>query len=558
MIPSRPTPPGFGSAPKPKLRRPAIVFQPRVYQGLKQGVDQLANVVRLTLGPLPRAVAIERMSRDRSPEILDDSATITRRVIQLPQRTVDVGAMLLRHSLWQMHEAVGDGSTTMAVIFQALLDEGIKYIVSAQGDPMLLRRGLERHMKTAIQALRACATPLQGRDKIAQMAMGLCQDDEMARLLGEIFDIVGGDGMVEIRGSSRRVTEREYIEGTYWDGSGWCSSLMETDHARHRTVLDDAAILITDISVENAGDLVPVLEMAVQAKLRNLVLVLRKIPDSGIALLLHNQKSGVINTLAVRTPKIIEADRMAALEDLAVLTGGRVFLGSESLAGVKPADLGHARQAWATADYFGVIGGKGDPHQLRQHIVRIRAMMNRSEGEDRERFQKRLGRLLGGTAILYVGGSTESETELRKAKAERAALTLRAALRGGVVPGGGAALLACQKALRLADDGHDAGGGPDDQAARRILCRALEEPLRVIAANAGYNPDTIVDRVKAAPDGYGFDAWTGQVVDMREAGIVDAALVLEKALQVAVSGASMALTTEVIVHRKRPQEAYTP
>jgi chaperonin GroEL len=334
---------------------------------------------------------------------------------------------------------------------------------------------------------------------------------------------------------------------------------METDPIQHQAVMEDAAILISDISVTNMQQIIPVLELAAGAKIPRLVLVTLNMSSEAIAVLVHNKQAKVIDTLAVRTPAIGDLDQMAALEDLAVLTGGRYFCqaAGQTLDHIRLEDLGRLRRAWATDDKFGIVGGKGDQHQLRQHIQTIRSQFTDAEGDQKEKLQERLGRLIGGTAMLYIGGHTETEIKTRMEVAKRTVVTLRAVLDGGVVPGGGVALLNCQPVLQQAV--REAGlDDPDRRAALLILKRALEAPIRTIADNAGFTPDTIVDKVRQSQPGFGLDVLSGQVVDMRAASILDPASVLEKAITVAVHTAATALTTDVIIHRRRPPEQVEP
>jgi chaperonin GroEL len=301
---------------------------------------------------------------------------------------------------------------------------------------------------------------------------------------------------------------------------------------------------------------VPVLEKCVKGGCQKLVIVAKEVSDSVIGLLVNNNTARTIQTLAVRTPRILEMDRVAAMEDIAVLTGGKIFYSAANpnLEDFQVEDLGQARRAWATESLFGIFGGKGDPRRVRQHLKNVQARMPFAELEsEKTQMQRRIGRLLGGTAILRVGGMTETERENRKEMANRAISGLRSAMRSGVVAGGGAALLHARAALAELAAEND-----DEAIAYKILGRALEEPLRAIAQNAGFLPDLVVEKVKEAPRGAGFDACQGKIVDLRASGIVDAALVLEKALQVAASGAAQALTTDVIVHHRRPVETVEP
>jgi chaperonin GroEL len=321
-------------------------------------------------------------------------------------------------------------------------------------------------------------------------------------------------------------------------------------------MFEDAALLITDLALTEPAQLVPVLEKCVRGGIKRLVILAKEVSDKVIGLLVNNNKAKTIETVAVRTPRVLEMERVAAMEDIAALAGGKIFYSvtRDTLETFQVENLGRARRAWATESLFGLFGGKGDPRRLRQHLANIRSrLLLAEEDNDKRTLQQRLGRLAGGTAILRIGGATELEIETRKGVAERAVTNLRSAVQGGVVPGGGAALLAGQAALADLP-----AGCAEEAVAYKILARALEEPMRTIARNAGANPDIIVEKVKACPPGHGYDARRRQIVDMREAGILDPALMLAKALDIAVSGAAMALTTDVIVHHSEPKETVEP
>jgi chaperonin GroEL len=541
----------------PKPRKPVVTLQPRTYREILRGTDVIANAVRPTLGPLPRLVVLEALRRTDVPEFLDDAAIIGRRIFEIQPRGCDVGAMLLRQALWKMHQEAGDGSATMAVMYQALLHEGIRYVTQFDCNAMLLRSGLEKGLRAVAESLCREATPLAGRQDITNMAAGMCQgDQEMAQILGEIFDIVGPDGMIVVEGYQKAELEREYIEGTYWKLSGWFSRQMLSHPAEKRETFEDAALLITDFDLKDPLVLVPVLERCVKAGVKQLLIIAKEVSDRVIGLLVNNNRAKTIQTLVVRNPKVREMDRVAAMEDIAALTGGRVFYAAaySSLDDFRVEDLGHARRAWATESLFGIYGGKGDPRHIRQHIARISSLLRLAQDEyEKKDLQTRLGRLNGGTVILRVGAIHETAREQRKMVAERAVTALRNAIFGGVVPGGGLALLNAQSALCGLPAANE-----EEAYAYKILARALEEPLRAIAKNAGYVPDVIVEKVKAAPHGHGFDVRTGQLVDMRSCGIVDSLSVLQKALEIAVGGAAIALTTDVIIHHKMPIESIEP
>jgi chaperonin GroEL len=497
-------------------------------------------------------VALASSSPNHLPEILDDSATILRRIIQLPDPYADMGAMLLRHTLWQVHKAVGDGTATTAVLLQAIMRHGTHYL-AAGGNAMDLKRGLERGLAAAVTALRGLARPLEGPAEIVKSAEALCHDAEMAALLGEIFDIVGPDGYVQVEASHSLGLERQYVEGVHWC-EGYFSPYFMTDPRKQEARLENPAILISDLRLTTAEQLMPVLEQLARANQRSLLVIAQEVSGGALGLLVANHQAGTLRLLAVKAPSY-GIHQAAILEDLAALTGGRVVTqaGGERAQDVSPVDLGHARQVWANARAFGILGGKGDPVKLRQRIAQVKADLAATQDPaDREKVRERLGKLLGGIAILQVGAATKVELEARKARAERAVMALRLALAKGVVPGGGTAYLACQPSV-------DRLSAPsDEKVGLQTLSYALEEPLRVIACNAGYEPSTVVAQVKASSPGWGFDALTGQVVDMWAAGILDPAWVLKTALEAAVSGAAMALTTDVLVHHRSPEAVFEP
>ena len=555
------TPPGIPADakkhPLPRLRKPSVVAQPYTHRMLQRGINVIANTVRPTLGPLPRLVMLEGLRRYDRPELLDNAATIARRIVAINPRGSDVGAMLLRQALWKMHVEAGDGGATMAVMYQVLMNEGLRYVTQAGANAMLLRRGLEAALPAVLAALDQQAVPLSGQAAIAGMARGMCQnDDALAELLGEILDIVGPDGLIIVEKWNKLGLEREYIEGTYWHLSGWWSRWLVKEPGTKRTMFEDAALLITDLRLNDPNQLVPVLDKCAQGGVKKLVIVSAEMSDSVIGLLVKNNQAKTIESLAVRTPRVGEQARVESMEDIALLSGGRAFYsgGRDNLEDFEVADLGHARRAWATESLFGIYGGKGDARKLRQHLQHLRGQLKLAElDSDQRELQQRIGRASGGTAILRVGGATESQIETRKAVAQRAVTSLRNAVQSGVVAGGGASLLSARLALADLPVRHD-----DDRAAYRILARALEEPLRTIVRNAGAQPDIVVEKVKDCPPGYGFDVHARQLVDMRAAGIQDALNVLKKAVEIAVSGAAMSLTTDVIVHHKKPKESLEP
>jgi chaperonin GroEL len=537
---------------------PGLLFAYPARLALRRGIDCLADVIRPTLGPAPRYVAVANSFPNRPPELLDDAALILRRVVQLPDPYENMGAMLLRHTLWQVHKAVGDGTATTAVLLQAILRHTGRYL-AAGGNPTGVRHGLEQGLAVVVAALRDLAKPLEGAAEIARVAQALCHDPEMATLLGEIFDTVGPDSYVQVEDGQTRGLEREYVEGIHWY-EGFFSSYFITDPHKQEARLDNPAILISDLCLTTAEQLATLLDAVrrvARANGRSLMLIAQEVSGSALGLLVTNHRAEKVRVLAVKAPSASYGrHRDGLLQDVAILTGGHAVIqaAGERAQDLSLGDLGHARQAWATAFTSGVLGGRGDPIKLRQHISHLRAELAASpNSDDRAKLRERLGKLMGGTAILQVGAATKTELMVRKARAERAVLALGRALASGVVPGGGAAYLACQQALSDLSV-----QSSDEAAALKALHQALEEPSRVIAGNAGHEPARVVAQVKSSRVGWGLDARTGQVVDMWAAGILDPVQVLQTALEAAVSGAVMALTTDVLVHRRKPKMVFEP
>jgi chaperonin GroEL len=422
---------------------------------------------------------------------------------------------------------------------------------------MRLKSFLEQGMILVLDELEGMSVRLAGKEKLAQIAESLCYDPDLAGYMGEIFDIIGEWGRLEIRKGRGRDHEREYVEGMYWN-RGLLSREMYTDHSKPRVELEDAAILISDLQIEEPRQLFPVLELALRAEIPALLIVAEKLSTNAIGFLLANKDPERFQAIAVRVPGTGKEQQAGALKDLSVLTGGRPFIqvAGDTLEGIKIGDLGRARRVWANYQNFGIIGGKGDPRTLRQHIAELRRAHEHTDAiQDRDALRERVGKLMGGSATLRVGGVTEMEIDARVEVAKRTATTMRLAMMDGVLPGGGAALLACRPALqeKLA-----ASTDPDERAAYRILIRAMEAPFRTIVSNAGYDASDVMAEVRLAGPDHGFDATRGQVVEMIEAGIYDAAAVLRAVVFGALSTSAMALTVDVLVHHAEPEQAALP
>ena len=540
---------------EPRPLTPYVVFQPRVHRGLRRGIAKIVSAVQPTLGPHSRVTAVQHAGERGLPDLFDNGAEIVRRILQIPDRDEDLGAMLVRDMMWRVQLQVGDGTAMAALLYQAVYDGGVHYLAS-DGHASRLRSGLEKGIRLIIDQLGQMTTRLEGKPQLARLAASICYDESLALLLGEIFEIIGEFGRVEIREGRGRRHEREYVEGMYWD-SGLMSRWMATDQGRKRCDFENAAILITDLEFTDPRQLLPALAAAIDADLPALLIIANNLSDAVLSFLAANKKPEKFQAVAVRTPGFGD-DQMMELQNLTVLTGGRSFLRvlDSSLEGITVADFGYARRVWADMSYFGVVGGKGDARGLREHLVSLRRQYAQTEDPVRKaKLRAQIGKLMGGSATLWIGGTTESEIKRGTAIAERTAQAMRGALADGVVPGGGAALLACHPALEQAQA---AAEDPDERAAYRILARAVEAPMRAIIRNAGFDEYATTSLVRAAGQGYGLDVETGRVVDMAAAGIYDPANVVKSAAYAAISGAALALTVDVVVHRRRPPLAEPP
>ena len=541
-------------APKPKPRRPEIVFQPQTYRRFQEGTNLIINAIRPTLGPLPRTVAIEQTGfRHKPPELLDDGATIARRIIQIKNRSKDVGAMFVRHMLWSLYETVGDGTATAAILFQSLFNQGVRYVIDGD-NPMRLRHHLETLTPLLLNNIQTQTTHLSGKNNLAALAETICYDPPLSKILGEIFDVIGDDGRLEIRSGSGTELERTYVEGVYWDG-GLASRAMVDNLKTHQATLENAAILVTDLEIKEPYELVPVLDMALTCGIKHLVIVAKTITDRALGILLIKENREKLKTIVVKTPGYEISSQHDALEDMSIITGATPMLeaAGSTLATIKAGHFGTARRVWADYEFFGLVAGRSDSRALRSHVSALRKIfINISEPQERQRLQIRLEKLMNGTAILYIGDHTLVALEARRALAERTAKALRGVIRDGVVLGGGVALLNCRhllhEILRQSQEN-------EERTACRLLLTALEAPIRTILRNAGYDPCELMPEINKHGQGFGFDAIRRQIVDMSAAGIFDSASVVKHSLYSAVHAAALALTVDVIIHRKAPPQS---
>jgi len=525
-------------------------------QSLHEGMSVLANAVAPALGPHGRLVAIQRETgpRNKPPELLNDGAAIARRIYGLPNRWQTMGLLLARHMAAQVEAAVGDGGSTAIVLARAIMASGIKRI-AAGCDPMQLRRGLEKVLPVARAAIAQTARPLALDQHILALATAITGREDLARLVHECFEVVGQHGAIEVRPSQSLAHEREYIQGALWN-EGWTSAHFVTSGGA--AVLHQPYMLCATHRLTTAAQLAPLMSKLIEANAtatrtqpRGLVVIAFAIEGDALNILVTNKARGVLPALAIHAPGVGN-DRFEILNDLAVLCGGRMFAeeAGDRIETAELRDLGQANEVQAVRSAFTLVGGQGRPAAIRQRIAELRKRMpSAASAIERDKLAERAGKLLGGVALLRVGGATEAEREHLLARTEEAVRVVRIGLESGIVPGGGAAYLAALPALRsLCLEGDEAG---DEALARGILSEALLAPMTTLVCNAGHDPAPIVLAALTRGEGFGFDVRTGTVTDMRAANIVDPLKVATTALGAAVSCAAMALTTEVLVHKPR-------
>ncbi|WP_336637162.1 chaperonin GroEL [Lysinibacillus fusiformis] len=504
-----------------------------------QGVDKLANAVKITLGPKGRNVVLEK--KFGSPLITNDGVTIAKE-IELENPYENMGAKLVAEVASKTNEIAGDGTTTATVLAQAIIREGLKN-VTAGANPVGIRKGIDKAVAAALTELHSISRPVSNKDEIAQVAAISAADDEVGQLIAEAMERVGNDGVITIEESKGFTTELDVVEGMQFD-RGYASHYMVTDTDKMEAVLDNPYILITDKKITNIQEVLPLLEQVVQQG-RPLLIIAEDVEGEALATLVVNKLRGTFNAVAVKAPGFGDR-RKAMLEDIAILTGGQVITEELGL-DLKSADissLGRAAKVVVTKDNTTVVEGVGGADAIEARIGQIRAQLAETTSEfDKEKLQERLAKLAGGVAVIKVGAATETELKERKLRIEDALNSTRAAVEEGIVSGGGTALLNVYAAVEKVAES-EAG---DVATGVKIVLRALEEPVRQIANNAGLEGSIIVDRLKREEIGIGFNAATGEWVNMMEAGVVDPAKVTRSALQNAASVAALFLTTEAVV-----------
>jgi len=524
-----------------------IVFDEEVRHSLKKGIDTLADAVKVTLGPKGRPVALDK--RWGAPSVIDDGVTIAKE-IELPDPFENMGVQLVKEAASKTNDACGDGTTTSTILAHAIITQGFKN-VAAGADPLSLKRGIEKATEAIINELKRVSTEVKGKEQIAQVANITAKDKKIGDLIAEVMEKVGKDGVITVEESKGLEYETEFVEGMQFD-RGYISAYFVTNTEKMVCELDDPYILLTDKKISAISDLLPALEKILQVT-KNLLIVAEDIDGEALATLVVNKLRGTLNVLAVKAPGFGDR-RKAMLEDMAILTGGVVISEDigRKLDSVTVEDLGRARRVTSDKDNTTVVEGKGDEAAITARIKQIKAQIEDTTSDfDREKLQERQAKLVGGVAVIKVGAATETELKERKHRVEDALSATRAAVEEGILPGGGTALLNALPALDKLKVTGDEAVGVD------TVKKAVEEPIRWIAENAGKDGSVVIDAVKKSPVGNGYDAEADEFGNMVEKGIIDPTKVVRSALQNAASIAAMVLITQSLV-TDIPEKNTTP
>jgi chaperonin GroEL len=514
-----------------------ILFAEDARHALERGVNTLADAVKITLGPKGRNVVLDK--KYGSPTITNDGVTIAKE-IELKDPFENMGAQLAKEVATKTNDVAGDGTTTATLLAQAMVREGLKN-VAAGANPMILKKGIEKAVGVVVDEIKKVSKPVDKKESISQVAAISAADEEIGKLIAEAMEKVGKDGVITVEESKTMGTNLEVVEGMQFD-KGYVSPYMVTDSERMEAVLDEPYILTTDKKINLIKDLLPVLEKVMQRG-KPLLLIAEDVEGEALATLVVNKLRGTLNVVAVKAPGFGDR-RKAMLSDIGVVTGGQVIseeVGA-TLENMTLDMLGQARQVKVTKDETTIVDGKGDAKEIKNRISQIKVQIEETTSDyDREKLQERLAKLAGGVAVIQVGAATETEMKEKKHRIEDALSATRAAVEEGVVPGGGVTLLQIAPALDKIKENGDVATGIS------IVRKALAEPLKQIANNAGVEGSVIVEKVVSMPAGQGYNALTGEFTDMVKAGIIDPAKVTRSALQNAASIAAMLLTTECLV-----------
>ena len=522
-----------------------ILFDEEARRALGRGVDALADAVKVTLGPKGRNVVLEK--KFGAPTITNDGVTIARD-IELEDPFENMGAQLVKEVATKTNDIAGDGTTTATLLAQAMIHEGMRNVV-AGANPMIIKKGIDRAVATLVEEIKAKSHKIEGKADIAQVATISSANEETGSLIAEAMEKVGKDGVITVEESKSMATNLSVVEGMQFD-RGYISPYLVTDTDKMEAVLDDPYILITDRKISAIADILPILEQVVKQG-KQLMVIAEDLDGEALTTIVVNKLRGTFKALAVKAPGFGDR-RKAMLEDIAILTGGTVI--SEELGrkldSVTLEDLGRARQVRSTKEETTIVDGLGDKNAISDRVNQIKKQVAETTSDfDKEKLQERLAKLAGGVAVIEIGAATEVEMKDKKYRIEDALNATRAAVEEGIVAGGGTTFIDILSAL----DKVQAEG--DEKVGVNIVRRAIEEPVRQIANNAGLEGSVVVENVKKAADGVGFNAMKNEYVDMIKAGIVDPAKVTRSALQNAASIASMVLTTETLIADKPEKEA---
>ncbi|MBE7025278.1 MAG: chaperonin GroEL [Ruminococcaceae bacterium] len=524
-----------------------ILFGEEARRALGRGIDQLADVVKVTLGPKGRNVVLDK--KFGAPLITNDGVTIAKEV-ELEDPFENMGAQLVKEVATKTNDIAGDGTTTATLLAQALIQEGMKN-VAAGANPMIVRKGIQKAVDTAVKYIESASEKVKGKDDIARVAAISAADDSVGELIADAMEKVSGDGVITVEESKTAETYSEVVEGMQFD-RGYITPYMVTDTEKMEAVLDDALILITDKKISSVQEILPVLEQIVQAG-KKLLIIAEDLEGEALSTLIVNKLRGTFTCVAVKAPGFGDR-RKAMLEDIAILTGGQVISEEVGL-DLKEASLemlGTARQIKVQKENTIIIDGAGDQAAIRDRVSQIKMQIEETTSDfDREKLQERLAKIAGGVAVIKVGAATETEMKEKKLRVEDALAATRAAVEEGIIAGGGTVFVdAIDDVAKLIETLEG-----DEKTGATIVLKALEAPVRQIAFNAGLEGSVIVDKVKASQKGIGYNALKGEYVSMIESGIVDPAKVSRSALQNAASVAAMVLTTESVVADKPEKEA---
>jgi chaperonin GroEL len=516
-----------------------LAYAEEARKALRVGIDILADSVKVTLGPKGRNVVLDKSFGP--PQVCSDGVTIAKE-IELPDAFENMGAQLLKEAATKTNDAAGDGTTTSVVLAQAIINEGFKN-VTAGADPMAIKRGIEKAVSSVVSEVQGMAQVVETRERIGQVASLSAHEEAIGETIAEAMEKVGKDGVITVEESKGLTDDIEYVDGMQID-RGYISPYFITNPDRMESVMEDPTVIITDKKISAVADMLPALEKLLQVGKKNVVIIAEDVDGEALATLVVNKLRGTLSVLAIKAPGFGDR-RKAMLEDIAILTGGTVISEEtgQKLDAATVEDFGSARTITATKDEATIVEGRGSEDAIQGRITQIKAQIEDTTSEfDREKLQERMAKLSGGVAVIKVGAATEIELKERKARVEDALSATRSAVEEGIVPGGGVALVRAGRGLESLT-----GIPADEQVGVNIIRHALDQPLKLIVENAGFEGAVVLNQVKQQADDYGYDADIGEYGPMMERGIVDPVKVTRSALQNAASVAAMVLTTESVI-----------